>query len=58
MILSQCLYLSFVSQILSLLHQLQHCGEGYSADTAQLNAWMGSYAYVIALSTTNLAAAF
>jgi hypothetical protein len=35
----------------------RHCGEGYSKDTAQMNAWKWSYAYDIALSTSNLAAA-
>jgi len=51
------MYLFFLYQILFLLHWLQHCCEGYSADTAQMNTWQGSYAYNIALSTTNLAAA-
>jgi hypothetical protein len=50
-------YLSFVYQILSLHHWLQHCCEGYSADTAQMNTWKGSYACDIALSTAYLAAA-
>jgi hypothetical protein len=52
-----CLYLSFVHQNLYLFCKLlQHCCEGYSADTALMNAWLGDYAYNMALSTTNLAA--
>jgi len=51
------MYLSFVYQILTLIHWLEQCCEGYSADTAQMNSWNGSYAYYIALSTAKLAAA-
>jgi len=51
------MYVSFVYQILSLLHWLQHRFEGYSAGTAQMNTWKGSCACNITLSTTNLAAA-
>jgi len=47
-------YLSFVYQILSLLHWLQHCCEEYSSDTVQMNTWKASYAYNIAISTPNL----
>jgi hypothetical protein len=50
-------YLSFVYQILSLLHWLQHCCEGNSVDTAEINTWKGSYACDIAFLTANLAAA-
>jgi len=56
-ILSLPLYHPFVYQILSLRHWLQHCCEGYSADTAQMNAWKECYAYDIALATANSAAA-
>jgi hypothetical protein len=57
-ILSLRIDLSFVYQILSLFHSLlQHCCEGYSADTAQINAWRRSYAYNIALLTANIAVA-
>jgi hypothetical protein len=35
----------------------EHCCEGYSARTAQMNTYKGSYAYDIALSTANLTAA-
>jgi len=54
---SLCEYLSFVYQILSLLHWLQYCCEEYSADTAQMNTSNESYTYDITLSTANLAAA-
>jgi len=50
-------YLSFVYQILSLLHHLQHCCEGYSADMAQRNTWKGCHPYDIPLLTANIAAA-
>jgi len=56
-LLSLCMYLSFVYQILSLLYWLQHYCERYSADMAQMNTWNGCYAFDIALSTANLAAA-
>jgi len=51
------IYLSFLYKILSLLHQLQHWFEEYSADLAQMNTWKGSYAYDISLATASLAAA-
>jgi len=54
---SLSVYLYLVYQILSLLCRLRHCCEGYSADTAQMDTWKGSYAYNIALSTANLPAA-
>jgi len=57
-ILSLHLYLSFVYEIPPLLHLLQHWYEVYSAYMVQMSAWKGSYAYEIALSTTNLAAAY
>jgi len=53
---SLCVYPSLVYQIISLLHRQQHCWEGYSAHSAQMNTWKGSYAYNIALLTANLAA--
>jgi hypothetical protein len=46
-----------VHEILSLLPWLEYCCVGYSADTAQRNTLKGSYAYNIALLTTNLASA-
>jgi len=41
----------------SLLYLLQHCSEGYSAHTAQMNAWKGSYSYNSVWSTITLASA-
>jgi hypothetical protein len=58
-ILSPCLYPFSVYQIVSLFHKLlQHSYEGYYTDTAEMNARKAIYAYDIALSTANLAAAF
>jgi len=51
------LNLIFVYRILYILNCLQHCCEGYSADTAQMNTWKGCYAYNIALLTTTFASA-
>jgi len=53
--LSACISPSYTK--FSLLCLLQHCCEGYSADTAQVNSWEGSYAYDIALSSADLAVA-
>jgi len=49
-------YLFFIYQILTCIHWLQHCLEGLSVDTAQMDTWKGSYTYDIASLTGNLAA--
>ena len=47
-------YLSFVFQICSLFHWLQHCCVGDSEDTARMNTWKGGYAYNIVTRNTGV----
>jgi hypothetical protein len=49
------MYLSIVYQILSLHLKQLYCGEGYSTEKVQMNAWKGSYTYDNVSSTPNWA---
>jgi len=57
-IVSQYVYLPYVYRNASILPQLPHRCDGYSADMVQKNRWNGRCTYDIALLMVNIGATF